>query len=174
MSLGPAYQSAWPEPVLTRVVVLSSGDKTASDTASDFALSLPSRVYDVLGIRLAALDVAYTSTTSPPQPTEVYVRFNDLRHVTSPNTNVDGAFAYVLLQPTLTATNGATYHLRFDNRAPAGLDDPCTYLFSPASSAMDKVRLQLVNPDGSLYNAQGAVVTYTFVFYTRYVKEARL
>jgi len=172
--LGPTFQTKWPEAIITKVVVLSSADIIANgDTASRFTLTLPWRIYDVLGIKLVSLDIAFPrSDTSPPEPTSVFLRINDIHHVMSSNSRVDGSFAYVTPLPTNTNANEGVLHYTFNN-AGGGIDDPYTYMYSPATTSMEKMTVELINPDGSLYNADTGTVTVTLLIYARYSKLSR-
>lgn len=173
-AIGPSFQTHWPEQVVTKVAVLSSADIVNNgDTASNFTLSLPSRVYDVLGIKLVALDIAFPrSDATPPNPTSIFLSINDIRHVMSSNSRVDGCFAYVTPLPTNSFANETTLHYTFKNDS-GGIDDPYTYMFTPATSSLEKISIRLSNPDGSLYVADSGKVTVTLLLYTRFSKLTR-
>jgi hypothetical protein len=46
-------------------------------------------------------------------------------------------------------------------------------MYSPATTSMEKMTVELINPDGSLYNADTGTVTVTLLIYARYSKLSR-
>lgn len=174
--IGPSFQSHWPEPVVTKVVVLSSGDygAAAGETPSNFTRTLPWRIYDVLAIKLVTLDIAFQKAdATPPNPTGLYLGINGIRHVMSSDPRIDESFAYVTPLPTNSFANETVRHYTFNNTA-GGIDDPYTYFYMPATSSLEKMNITLKNADGTPYDTADTTVTVTLLVYTRFSKLTRL
>jgi hypothetical protein len=63
--------------------------------------------------------------------------------------------------------------ISFVNHSTSMSDDAYTYLFSPATVSLDKMRIRLTDTSNALLNMTDKTVTLSFVVYMRFSKNSR-
>jgi hypothetical protein len=118
---------------------------------------------DVIAIKLIGFEIFGATSNFTTQ--SVYLQINDYSHALTGSESINNIFARF----TLTQT-GVTFS---DTTSPDITVDPYTYICNPVIGNLRRFTINLLNADGTPFNAKGATIIVSLSIYSKRNKFSR-